>query len=84
MLGNTLAANMTITATLYTDDFSVATVLSPIVTSAASFLSGRNINLYPLTKVLGNTNWCLELRWSGTSLLPINFPISVDVDAFDE
>ena len=89
MLGATPAANMTIQPTIFTNDFSSSVALTTINSTNTVDSAGnpvRKVELYQTgsNEVFGQTNFCLELRWSGTALLPIVGPIEIMVDILDD
>lgn len=83
MLGATPASNMTITPTIFYDDFSGSVALTTI--NSTNFTT-RKVELYQTgaNEVYGQENFCLELRFSGTSLLPVDGPIEIEVDLIDD
>lgn len=77
-LAAAVAANMTITPKVFLDDFSSSSTTDLTVINSTNYAnSNRHIQYYP--SIHGNHNFCLELTWSGTALLPILFPIEIDV-----
>jgi hypothetical protein len=74
-LGVTLASNMTITPKIYIDDASSSKTLSVI---NSTNYSGRQVTL-PVDKA-GTNNFILELRWTGTVVCPVIFPIIIDLE----
>lgn len=77
-LAAAVAANMTITPKVFLDDYSSSSTTDLTVINSTNYASSeRHIQYYP--SIHGNHNFCLELTWSGTALLPVLFPIEVDV-----
>lgn len=77
-LGTTLAANMTITPKVFIDDGSTSKTLNTI---NSTNYSGRQASLFPA--ISGTNNFTLELKWTGTTQLPIILPIIVEIDSID-
>lgn len=80
-LGAAVAANMTITPKIFTDDFSGSQTLR-VINNTNYTQSERFVTLYP--DVNGTHNFCLELRPSGTALLPVTFPILIEVETLND
>lgn len=78
-LGTAVAANMTITPKIFVDDFSSSTTL-PVINSTNYIGSERVIDYTFATPVAGINDFCLELRFSGTALLPVKLPITIDIE----
>lgn len=79
-LGGAVAANTTITPTLYFDDLSSNKVLTVI--NNTNYASKRKI-IYRGTELkdtVALNNMVLELAWTGTNPLPVAFPIFIDID----
>lgn len=80
-LGAAVATGMTLIPTILTDDLSSSTALTTVNnTNYAS--SQRRIVMYPA--VYGNNNLCLQLRWSGTAILPVNLPIVIEGEFIED
>jgi len=78
-LGTAVAANMTITPKIFTDDYSASSTTDLTVINSTNYPnSERHIQYYP--SIHGNHNFCLELTWSGTALLPVLLPIEIEVE----
>src|SRR3990167_3448875 len=78
--GGAMAANTTITPTLYFDDLSSSKALTTINNSN---YSGKRKAIYAGTELkdtVAYNNFVLELSFTGTNPLPIGLPISIDVD----
>jgi len=74
-LGVAVAANMTLIPTIFVDDLSASTV-GTTINSTNYDNSQRRIVQYPAR--YGENNFCLQLRWSGTAILPVNLPIIIE------
>lgn len=82
-LGAAVAANMTITPTVYTDDFSASSTEGLTVINSTNYPnSERYVEYFP--QISGNSNFVLELSWTGTALCPVLLPIEVDVEILDD
>lgn len=79
-LAQAIAANMTITPTIYTDDGTGSKVLRTI--NNTNFPGQKNIVLFP--DVPFNHNFLLELRWSGTALATVALPITYIIDVKED
>lgn len=77
-LAQAVAANMTITPKIYLDDASSSVAMNTINTTTFAN-SERNAILKP-TGIRGQHNFFLELRWTGTALLTVGVPISVEIE----
>lgn len=74
-----VAANMTITPKIFIDNFSSSSTTGLRAINNTNFPNGeRFIEFKPDINVINN--FCLELRWSGTALLPVNLPIEIDIE----
>jgi len=76
-----IAANMTLTVKLYLDDGSSNTTVKVISNTTHS--GKRDVVLYP-NGVNFKNNFYLELTWSGSALLTVATPITLDVNYSDE
>ena len=74
-LGVAVAANMTLIPTVFVDDLSASTV-GTTINSTNYNGDQRRIVQYPAR--YGENNFCLQLRWSGTAILPVNLPIIIE------
>lgn len=82
-LGAAVAANMIITPTVFTDDFSASSTTGLTVINNTNYAgSERFIEYYP--NIGGDNNFVLEFSWTGTALLPILLPIEIDVEILNE
>lgn len=82
-LGAAVAANMTITPTIYLDDFSSSSTSGLTVVNSTNYASSNRHVLYK-PNISGNHNFCLELAWSGTALLPVLLPIEIEIEVLRE
>lgn len=81
-LGAAIAANMTIVPTLYFDNESSSQAGTTINTTSYPN-SERAVALSPdsfSAGVTGQNNFFLELKWTGTALLPVLLPITILID----
>jgi hypothetical protein len=76
-LAAAVAANMTLTPTVYVDDASANTELT-VINDTHFTNSERFVRLIP--NVTGNNNFFIEFAWTGTANLPVSLPISVDIE----
>lgn len=77
--GAAVAANMTITPTIFLDDFSSSTTTGLTVINSTNYAnSERTVTMYPTA--VGTNNFVLELRSTGTALLPVTVPITIDFE----
>lgn len=74
-----IAANMTITPAVFLDNF---TSSSTVGTKTINNTNYPNSEMFVEWKpdINGKKNFILELRWSGTALIPVEFPIEIDVE----
>lgn len=80
-LGTAMSASMVIIPTIYVDDETSSTALRTV--NNTNFPnSERVINLYD--PVNGKNNFLLELKWTGTALLPVLMPIEILVEINNE
>lgn len=78
--GGAVAANTTITPTVYFDDLSSSQSLTVI--NNTNFPASRKV-IYKapeLKNFIGENNFTLELAWTGTNPLPVALPILIDLD----
>lgn len=80
-LAQAVAANMTLIPKIYVDDQSTSTALTTINNTNYPN-SERNIVQYP--HIPGQHNMMLELRWTGTSLLTVALPITIEYETKDD
>jgi len=79
-LGIAIAANMTITPTVYTDDSNSSQALTTI--NNTNFSGKRRVSLP--AKITGQNNLLLDLLWGGTALCPVLFPIDILIDVQEQ
>lgn len=72
-----IAANMTLQATIYTDDGSTSTALQ-IINSTTMPNGERATKGWRNLGIRGTNNFWLELKWSGSALLTVALPILID------
>ena len=80
-LGAAVAANMTLIPTLFLDQESTGTALTTINNTNYAG-SERRIVFYPA--VHGNNDILLQLRWTGTTILPVVLPIVIEVETKED
>ena len=80
-LGSAVAADMTLIPIILTDDLSTSTAQTTI-NSTNYAASQRRIVLYPT--IQGLNNFCLQLRWSGIAILPVNLPIIIEGETLND
>ena len=78
-LAEAVAANMTITPKLFLDDYSSSSTTGLTVINVTNYANSERTVVYT-PDISGNHNFCFELRWSGTALLPVLFPIEIEVE----
>jgi len=82
-LGVPIVANMTITPTVYFDDYNSSQVLRTI--NSTNFKNGELFIEIPITEHLGGQhNFLIEFAWTGTAELPINLPITIDIETYND
>ena len=75
-----VTTNMTITPKIIVDDTS--TSYTQTVVNSTNFAAGeRSITLYPST--FGKNNFYLELKGTGTALLTVGLPITIEIEIED-
>jgi len=82
--GGAVAANTTITPTVYFDDLSSSQSLTVI--NNTNFSGSRKV-IYKapeLKNFIGENNFTFELAWSSTNPLPAALPILIDIDLKDD
>lgn len=82
-LATAVAANHTLIPKYYIDDGQV-TNTGTTINNTNYPNSDRQIVQRPATPALGKYNFWLELRWSGSALLTVNLPITIEYDVFDD
>ena len=78
-LAAAVAANMTITPKVFLDDYSSSSTSGLTVINTTNYANSERTVVY-MPDISGNHNFCFELRWSGTALIPVLFPIEIDVE----
>jgi len=82
--GGAVAANTTITPTVYFDDLSSSQTLTTI--NNTNFPSSRKV-IYKtpeLKNFIGENNFTFELAWTGTNPLAVAMPILIEVQTHDD
>lgn len=82
--GGAVAANTTITPTVYFDDLSSSQALTVI--NNTNFPGSRKV-IYKkpeMKNFIGENNFTLEWAWTGTNPLPIALPIHITLDVKDD
>lgn len=82
-----IAANMTLIAKIYTDDGVGTTYTYTTINNTNYPSSDRNVvlrNDSAGAPIFGKHNFWLELRWSGSAVLTVNLPITMDVGLYDD
>ena len=74
-VGIAIAANMTLIPTIYVDNESASTALTTINNT---LYAGSQLRIVYYPAVHGTNNFNLQLRWSGSAILPVNFPIIIE------
>lgn len=78
-----IAASMTITPTVFLDDFSSSSTNGLRVINNTNYSkSEQYVEFKP--DINGKRNFVLELRHSGTALLPIALPIEIDIETLTD
>ncbi len=78
-LGTAVASNMTVTPTVYLDDFSSSSTSGLTVVNSTNYAaSERGVINRPY--ISGQHNFCLEFAFTGTALLPILLPIEIEIE----
>lgn len=78
-----MAANMTVTPKIYTDDGTANTTL-PVLNSTNFPPGAGNYANIKVGNVMGYHNFYLELRWTGSTLCTIGLPIQIDIELIDD
>lgn len=79
-LAQAVAANMTITATVFTDNFSGSSTGSTRTINNTNYANSERVIEWKDVDINVVNNFVLELRWSGTALAPIMLPITMEVE----
>lgn len=81
-LAQVVAANMTVTPKIYTDDGD-GTSYTLTAIDNTNFSGKRNIVLRP-ENLVGEHNFWLELRWTGSALCTVGLPITIEYELIDD
>jgi hypothetical protein len=74
-----VAANMTLTPKVFTDDFSGSSTSGLTVVNSTNYAnSERHVEYFP--DINFDHNFVLELTWTGTALLPVLLPIEIEIE----
>ena len=79
-LGKAIGANMTITPKIYIDDESSSKTLR-VINNTNWANSEREVS-FDSIGVQGKSNFVFELKWTGSSLLPVLFPLKITVQLY--
>jgi len=83
-LGAAVASNMSIFPAIYLDDLSSSTVLTGIDTTTQTNSERKAIYEQPdIPDLIGQNNFFIEFSQEDTAVLPILFPIIINVETFD-
>ena len=74
-----VAANVTITPKIFLDDYSSSSTTGLTVINVTNYANSERTVVYT-PDISGNHNFCFELRWTGTALLPVLFPLEVETE----
>lgn len=78
-LTKAIAANMTITPTVFIDDFSSSSTTGLRVINSTNYSKSEQFVEF-MPNINGKRNFVLELRHSGTVLIPVALPIEIDIE----
>ena len=78
-----IAANMTITPTVFVDDFSSSSTTGLRTINNTNYSKSEQFVEF-MPNINGKRNFVLELRHSGTALLPVTMPIEIDVEVLTD
>jgi hypothetical protein len=82
--GGSVDSNTTVTPTIYYDDESKSVTLATI--NNTNYPSQRKV-IYKQPQIAGDqsqNNFFIQLAWTGTTALPLSFPILIDIETFDD
>lgn len=82
-LAGAIAANMTITPKVFLDDYSSSSTTGLTVINSTNYTNSERHIVYT-PDISGDHNFLLEIRWSGTALLPIEFPILIECEIYND
>jgi len=79
-LANDVDANTDVTVKVWVDDFSTSFTLPTI--NNTNYPGKRKVIYKPgdLQSVVGENNYCIEIKWAGTTEMPVLLPIEMEVD----
>lgn len=78
-----LTTNQTITPVLYFDNFDSARTKTLNTINSTNYPSQKNVVLIPNSGATGEQNFMLELTWSGSTGVPLYFPIIIEGEYLD-
>lgn len=81
-LGTAVGAGMTLAVDIYVDDASSNTTLTTI--NSTNYPNSDRRVIITDQQVEGKNNFSLQLKWTGTSLLPVTLPITVEGEYLDD
>lgn len=82
-LAQAVAANMTLVPTIYIDEASSSVVL-PTINTTNYPNSERNAVVVPTANTEGAHSFYLSLRWTGTALLTVTLPITIEIETLND
>lgn len=82
-LAQAVAANMTVTPKIYTDDGAGTTYTLTTINNTNFPNSERNIIIRPTNATCQHDFW-LELRWTGSALCTVGLPITIEYELLDD
>jgi len=83
-LANAVDSNTTITVKIYLDDLSSSVTLNTI--NNTNYPNKRKVYYKPsdLSQATGNNNFLIEIKWTGTTSMPVLVPIILEVDISED
>lgn len=78
-----IAANMTITPTVFLDNFSSSSTTGTRTINSTNYTKSEQFVEF-MPNINGKRNFVLELRFSGTVLSPVELPIEIDIEVFSD
>lgn len=82
-LAKAIAANMTITPTVFLDNFSSSSTTGMRVINSTNYSKSEQFVEF-MPNINGKRNFVLELRFSGTALIPVELPIEIDIETLSD
>ncbi|MCK9370798.1 hypothetical protein M0R04_12885 [Candidatus Dojkabacteria bacterium] len=79
-LADAVAANMTLVVKAYYNDGDSNATLATI--NNADYTGERNVDIYP--QELMENNFYLQLEWTGSALMTVSLPITIQVETLDD